>query len=88
MSLSPTDFAHIVSVLDSVGPSVDGVAALKARFVGLSFTRCHPSEVDTETPFFERETFSLYLVDAADHCWRLTDDPQRATGLVVAARGA
>jgi len=26
----------------------------------------------------------LFLVDASDHCWRITSDPASATGIVLA----
>jgi len=26
----------------------------------------------------------LFLVDASDHCWRITSDPAQATGIVLA----
>jgi hypothetical protein len=63
-------------------------AVLRDRFPDLSLTRCDHSDIDTETPFREYGRYSLYLVDGADHCWRLTSDPARATGLVVAVRKA
>jgi hypothetical protein len=39
-----------------------------------------------ETPFRQYAGFDLYLVDGSSHCWSLTDNPELATGLVIAAR--
>ena len=40
--------------------------------------------MDTAVPFREYPGLSLFLVDATDHCWKITGDPARATGIVVA----
>jgi hypothetical protein len=87
MSLESHEIADIEYLL--VSASAETVfAVLRDRFPDLSLTRCDPSDIDTETPFREYGRYSLYLVDGADHCWRLTSDPTRATGLVVAVRKA
>jgi hypothetical protein len=51
----------------------------------MTVTQCDPSDIDLETPFRVLAGVSLYLVDGMDHCWRLTTDATRATGLVVVA---
>lgn len=84
MALSPQDLAEIDTLL--AAPDADGQALvqLRQRFPKLSLTRCDASDIDAETPFRSFPRFTLYLVDGADHCWRMTSDPERATGLVVA----
>jgi hypothetical protein len=37
-----------------------------------------------DQPFRRHPSFDLHLVDRSDHCWRLTADPARATGIVLA----
>ncbi len=59
------------------------LTALRQQLPKLSLTRCDASDIDAETPFRAFPRFTLYLVDGADHCWKLTSDPARATGLVV-----
>jgi hypothetical protein len=88
MALSEADFAEIEALL--ARPEVDRrvLADLRARFPSLSFTLCDASDVDAEEPFRQYGAFSLHLVDAADHCLRLTLDPERATGLVLARKAA
>lgn len=53
-------------------------------------TRTSPGSCDssdlTETPFRSTWQFDLHLLDSADHCTRITDDPARATGVVLAKR--
>jgi hypothetical protein len=62
------------------------LAGFRHEFPGLSLTRCDVSDLGVEPPFRQYPRFNLYLVDASDHCWRLTEDPARATGVVVAAK--
>jgi hypothetical protein len=62
-----------------------GVRNVRRQFPHLSVTRCDPSDLDADTPFRHWPHLSLYLVDGSAHCWRLTDDPAQATGLVVVA---
>ncbi len=88
MALSATDLADIEALLNTHGAQAQAVAELRRRFPTLTVTRCDPSDVDLETPFREWPGVSLYLVDSADHCWKLTADAARATGLVVVAHQA
>jgi hypothetical protein len=83
MGLSENDFAAIDSMLGA-GGDLAGLADFRRRFPGVSLTRCDAADVDTETPFREYPGLSLFLVDANDHCWRITSDPARATGIVLA----
>ncbi|MBT3071010.1 hypothetical protein KKP04_09025 [Rhodomicrobium sp. Az07] len=83
MPLSAEDLADIDAVLTAAEAGAEAIAALRARFSGLSITLCDPSDVDTEDPFKEYERFDLHLVDAAGHCWQLTKDSNAATGIVV-----
>lgn len=62
------------------------IAAFRAEFPGVAITRCDASDVQDETPFRKHPLFDLYLLDARDHCVRLTTNPNEATGVVVAQR--
>lgn len=66
----------------------NGAAEFRQRFPGVSMTRCDLSDMGGEPPFRRLEGFDLYLVDRSDHCWRLTSDPTRATGIVLAQHEA
>ena len=85
MGLSENDLATIDSML-AAGADASALAAFRERFPGLSLTHCDASDIDAETPFREYPGLTLFLVDANDHCWRITADPARATGIVVARR--
>jgi len=88
MALSAGDLLEIDALLATPDADAGALETLRRRFPGLSLTRCEASDVDAERPFREYRRFNLYLVHAADHCWRLTSDPARATGLVVAPHRA
>ena len=61
------------------------VKALKQRFQGLTITGCLESDL-AEEPYREEPSYLLYLVDSHDHCWKMTREPERATGIVIAER--
>ena len=83
MGLSATDLSRIEALLGAPGAATPALAALRQSFPRLSLTRCDPSDLGAELPFRAFGRFDLYLVDGTDHCWRLTSDPERATGVVV-----
>jgi hypothetical protein len=83
MPLDADAVSVIEALLTETSEPGDFVLRLKQRFPKLSVTRCDPSDVETETPFLSKPRLRLYLVDGLDHCWRLTTDAARATGVVV-----
>jgi len=83
MALSADDLSKLEALLGGAEADATALAMLRQQLPGLSLTRCDASDVDAEQPFREYPRFTLYLVDGTDHCWRLTVDPDRATGLVV-----
>jgi len=86
MALSVEDIGRIDALLADASREINPLADFRQRFPGLSLTRCDAQDMSGEPAFREYPRFNLYLVDGRDHCWRLTDDPDAATGVVVAAR--
>ncbi len=89
MSLGTDELAAIDDLLAADSPCAPGgdssaLASFRKRFPRLSLTRCDLSDIDTETPFRVYSRMSLFLVDASDHCWRITSDPAQASGIVLA----
>jgi hypothetical protein len=84
MALSSDELSEIDDLLLAPDAGAAAFAALRQRFPHLSLTRCDSSDVDTEEPFRTYPGVTLYLVDGASHCWQLTRDPARATGLLIA----
>ncbi len=87
MALNADELMHIDQALSAAGGDAHVFAELRQRFPHLSWTRCDASDV-TEAPFRAYSRFDVHLVDRADHCVRITMDPMRATGIVLADRNA
>ena len=85
MALSSEDVGAIDAML-AAGGEASVLEGFRPRFPGFSLTRCDESDVDAETPFRQFPGGSLFLVDGQDHCWHITADPSRATGIVLARR--
>ncbi len=85
MAITDQDIAEIETLLAG-GAGTAFSIAFRQRFPGLTLTRCAASDVDDEVPYRRYSGLYLYLVDGSDHCWRMTGDPKRATGIVLAAR--
>ncbi|AAU90654.1 MULTISPECIES: hypothetical protein [Methylococcus] len=86
MALTTEALERIRSQLGTAATAAEQVSALRRAFPGLSVTRCDAGDIDTETPVLETTRFNLYLLDAADHCARVTADLSRATGLILAEK--
>ncbi|RTL79373.1 MAG: hypothetical protein EKK29_21570 [Hyphomicrobiales bacterium] len=85
MAISDVELTEIETLLGSEKTPV--LSELRAKFSHLSWTCCDESDV-IETPFRSFMHCDLHLLDGADHCVTVTDDPARATGVIVAYRRA
>jgi hypothetical protein len=87
MPITSDDWKEIELVLSDDAAGSSAVAELRKKFPRLSWTRCDASDVG-ETPYRSLPRFDVHLIDAADHCVRITTVPEEATGLIVADRTA
>lgn len=87
MALDADELTAIEQAIGGADADAGVFADLRRRFPHLSWTRCDASDV-AEAPFRSSSRFDLLLVDSADHCVRITSDPVRATGIVLARRTA
>lgn len=87
MTLSNMQLGQIEALLAQSVPDAELVGNLRRLLAGLSVTRCEAADFADEAPFRAFRHASLYLVDGREHCWRLTSDPEAATGIVVARHG-
>jgi hypothetical protein len=64
------------------------VFQLRAAFPGVMFVTCGEDDVPARlTPALETPGYALFLfTNASGHCLEFTDDPEAATGIVVAVR--
>lgn len=86
MALTHDDLTRIDALLMSACKEEKPLADFRQRFPGVSLTRCDAMDMSGEQAYREYPAFNVYLVDGRDHCWRLTTDPEAATGIVVAER--
>lgn len=85
MALAIVDLAEIEQMLAASDAAPQAYIELRRKFPHLVWIRCDASDV-TEAPFRSFREFDLHLLDSADHCAQITDDPARATGIVLAKR--
>jgi Family of unknown function (DUF6129) len=85
MALAADELTEIEKVLAAAEAGASPLAELRSRFPHLAWTRCDASDV-SEAPFRSFSRFDIHLIDGSDHCVQITADPERATGIVVAAR--
>ena len=85
MAVAEVELAEIERMLASSDATPGAYLELRQKFPHLAWTRCDASDV-TETPYRSFGLFDLHLLDSADHCAGITDDPARATGIVLAKR--
>ena len=76
----------VVANLRAEGVGEQTVMALRAKWPGLHFTYCMDDDIVATQPVRRADAFNIYLVDAHAHCLTMTDDPDAATGLVIAER--
>lgn len=61
------------------------IAELRKRYPDYHFTWCFDDDIGaTARPWAQRPAFNLYLVNSSDHCSRLSNDPESASGVVLA----
>jgi hypothetical protein len=87
MTIATAQVTRIDAALATAGADSRAVASIREIAPGLMVTRCDALDMRDETPFRIYENCSLYLVDGRDHCWKITQDPQDATGVAIAPNG-
>ena len=85
MAVSADEMAKMEGVLAAPDAANVAYATLRGQFPHLTFTRCDASDVD-ETPYRSIGLFDLHLIDTRDHCAHITDDPEQATGVILAKK--
>ena len=83
--ISPAQLQAVAERIDSTYLDDMLIAELRTEFAPLHFTYCSDDDVgDSVSPVLEHDRFNLYLIDGREHCLKLTNDTETATGLVVA----
>jgi hypothetical protein len=82
--ISDAQLAGVAGWLQEHGAEESNLPALRQHYPDMHFTWCMDDDVCCDHAALESESFSLYLVDGHDHCLKLTNDPDIATGVVIA----
>jgi hypothetical protein len=86
MPFTAAEVSQLEAMLALSDGGLQAALDFRRRFPGRSLTRCDASDMGADEPFRHFAAVDVYLVDSRDHCWRLTDDPSAATGVVLAQR--
>ncbi|WP_165227758.1 hypothetical protein [Aquisphaera insulae] len=82
--MTPEFVADVAGRAHREGLSEETVRRLRGAFPGVSLTYCGDDDVQGVRPVLKLPGLNVYLVDRSEHCVRLTEDHDAATGLVLA----
>lgn len=75
---------EIAGKIAQLGINENVLATLRQAYPGIHFTYCMDDDIPNNEPVLTHDDFNLYLVDGREHCLCLTNNPEVATGIVVA----
>ncbi|WP_027515623.1 DUF6129 family protein [Bradyrhizobium sp. WSM1417] len=79
------ELTNIERTLAAIDTASEPCLTLRQNFPHLAWISCDASDI-TQTPCRRLGQFELHLLDTSGHCAQITNDPQRATGIVLAKR--
>lgn len=82
--IAPELLRQIADKVAAIGVNEAVLKPLRDAFPGVHFSYCLEDDVGNAQPALHGEGFALYLIDAGDHCLKLTSDADVATGVLVA----
>lgn len=86
MPLTPQQLELATGILTLARPGANPLPEMRRQLQGLAVTRCDAEDMNGEKPFRRLPDYDLFLIDSANHCVRLVDEPGDASGFIVAAR--
>uniref|UniRef100_UPI00397B2F5B hypothetical protein n=1 Tax=Bradyrhizobium sp. NDS-1 TaxID=3080014 RepID=UPI00397B2F5B len=85
MVLAAGELTNIEKTLAAIDTASEPCLTLRQTFPHLAWICCEASDM-TQRPFRRVGQFELHLLDSGGQCAQITNDPQRATGIVLAKR--
>ncbi|MET4043547.1 hypothetical protein ABIC03_005268 [Bradyrhizobium sp. RT6a] len=85
MVLAAGELTEIEQTLAAIDTASKPCLTLRQKFPHLAWICCEASDM-TQSPFRRVGEFDLHLLDSGGQCAQITNDPQRATGIVLAKR--
>lgn len=76
--------AEVARLAQAAGLNETTMSVLRARFRGMHLSYCNDDDVYASKPFVQSPGLNVYLVDGRQHCLKLTEDLESATGLLLA----
>ena len=86
MALQDVILSRIDEILSTAVSDRAALSLLREAAQGYSAVRCDAEDMQDEEPFRAYPRCDLFLLDARDHCFRITQDIADATGFVVAPK--
>jgi hypothetical protein len=76
---------QIITIVERAGLNAQTLGALREALPEIHFTLCMDDDLGNKTPVRTATGFNLYLVAGSNgHCLAITQDMERATGVVLA----
>lgn len=82
--ITPRQINDIAHLAETRGVDYAALTHLRQVYPSLYFTHCLDDDINEVEPVLRGAGINLYLVDRRQHCLRLTEDFQAATGVVLA----
>ena len=86
--VTPRQLADIAHLAEARGVDAAMLGQLRQIYPGFYFTHCLDDDINDAKPALRAAGVNLYLVDRRQHCLRLTEDFQAASGVVLATECA
>jgi len=83
--LTPGEALNLAQRFVASTDDAAAMASFKAEYPSLRFFACSEDDIPARlSPWLAADGVELYLMDATEHCVRLSKDPESACGLVFA----
>lgn len=82
--ISPDQLQQIATQINGQTLNEGVISNLRGEYPGIHFTYCMDDDLPNNEPLIEGAGFNIYLVDGREHCLRLTESYDNASGIVIA----
>lgn len=83
--LSSEQLSSLAALLADADGSTNPLPYIRGVMPDLALVRCDADDMRGIVPFQRSGSYDMFLVDTANHCWRIIDDLAEASGVVIAA---
>ena len=74
----------ITKVIDTAGLNEQTLSSLRSKLPDVRFTQCDAEDMEDRQPYLTRPGYQVFLLSSDGHCLAVTQDVERAVGLVLA----